>query len=345
MDQAGRSVRARGEPPVRWKGAQIDAGALSAPNADPDVEFRAGGRCSTMATNDGPDTLASGASGSISRQALGLLVEHQPERHALVIGFVGAIGTGWDPVLGAFEDSLRRFDYDTKTIHVIGLLDALGQGTRGNLPDRDSRDYYEKRMNAGDRFRVDAKNGAAMAALAVWEIGDHRSERAEGEKPVAYLLRSLKHPDEVKLLRHVYGDAFSLVGVASTANERRKILADSISLLDDDLSLETERLIARDESDSRNREYGQNVRDTYAMADVFVSGSAGMDVRGDVDRYIDSVFGFPFLTPRPEEEGMRFAQDAALRSAAPGRQVGVALIPSIGTPVVAGTNEVPRTLP
>ena len=39
---------------------------------------------------------------------------------------------------------------------------------------------------------------------------------------------------------------------------------------------------------------------------------------------------------------MRFAQDAALRSAAPGRQVGAALIPIIGTPVVAGTNEVPR---
>ena len=76
------------------------------------------------------------------------------------------------------------------------------------------------------------------------------------------------------------------------------------------------------------------------MADVFVSGSG--DVEGEVDRYVDSVFGAPFLTPPRAEEGMRFAQDAALRSAAPGRQVGAALIPTIGTPVVAGTNEVPR---
>ena len=67
-----------------------------------------------------------------------------------------------------------------------------------------------------------------------------------------------------------------------------------------------------------------------------------MDVSGDVDRYVDSVFGFPFLTPGPHEEGMWFAQGAALRSGAPARQVGVALIPKIGTPVVAGTNEVPR---
>ena len=39
---------------------------------------------------------------------------------------------------------------------------------------------------------------------------------------------------------------------------------------------------------------------------------------------------------------MWFAQGAALRSGAPARQVGVALIPRKGTPVVAGTNEVPK---
>lgn len=293
-----------------------------------------------MDTND--ERTESSAHGSVPRQALGVLVDQEPQRHFLVIGFVGAIGTGWAPVLRAFDDSLRRFDYDTKTIHVVGLLDNLEHGRWGSLPSRDSPDYYEKRMNAGDKFRADAKSGAAMAALAVWEIADHRSQRADDDKVVAYLLRSLKHPDEVKLLRHVYGEAFSLVGVASTADERRKTLSDSISLLDDDLSLDAERLIARDESDSSNRDFGQHVRGTYAMADVFVPGNAGLDIGRDVDRYVDSIFGFPFLTPRPEEEAMRFAQDAALRSAAPGRQVGVALIPRVGTPVVAGTNEVPK---
>ena len=181
-----------------------------------------------------------------------------------------------------------------------------------------------------------------MGALAVREIAKHRAERANGNQPFAYLLRSFKHPDEVKLLRRVYGEAFSLVGVASTAEERRKTLSDSYSPVDGVLSLEAERLVARDESDSSNRQFGQNVRDTYFMADVFVPGGAGIDVNADVNRYVDSVFGAPFLAPRPEEEGMRFAQDAALRSAAPARQVGVALIPEIGTPVVAGTNEVPK---
>ncbi len=50
------------------------------------------------------------AADSASRQALRQLVDPQPERHDLVIGFVGAIGTAWAPVLQAFEISLRRFD-------------------------------------------------------------------------------------------------------------------------------------------------------------------------------------------------------------------------------------------
>ena len=278
--------------------------------------------------------------GSASTQALELLVEHQPQRHDLVIGFVGAIGTVWEPILRMFENSLRRFDYLTKTIHVVGLLDDLEYQPLGSLPGRDASEYYEKRMNAGDRFRRDTKSGASMGALAVREIVARRRTRAENAEPIAYLLRSLKHPDEVRLLRHVYGEAFSLVGVASSASERRQALSDRFSLFDDDISLRAEPLIARDKSDSSNREFGQNVRDTYSVADVFVAG--GGDVEEEVDRYVDSIFGAPFLTPTRAEEGMRFAQDAALRSAAQGRQVGAALIPTIGTPVVVGTNEVPR---
>ena len=156
---------------------------------------------------------------SASRQALRLLVDHQPERHDFVIGFVGPIGTAWKPVLRAFEDSLRRFDYDTKTVQVVGLLDELAYRPWGPLPDRDSRDYYERRMNAGDGFRAATRSGASMAALAVREIEKHRSGREPDSTPIVYLLKSLKNPDEVELLRQVYGEAFALVGVASSADE------------------------------------------------------------------------------------------------------------------------------
>ena len=285
-------------------------------------------------------------------QALELLVDDQPERHDLVIGFVGAIGTLWPPPLSSFKRALRHFDYETEHIHVAGLLDDMEYQPFGLLPDRDSLDYYRTRMDAGDRFRTDIKSGAAMAALAVREIVARRRARATEHakqqtehtmQPVAYLLQSLKHPDEVRLLRHVYGGAFSLVGVVSSVDDRRNTLARKFAPFGGGLA-EAELLIARDESDTANKEFGQNVRDTYSTADVFVPGGTGLDAIRDVavDRYVRSLFGIPFLTPTRDEEGMRFAQDAALRSAAHGRQVGAALIPTIGTPVIAGTNEVPR---
>ena len=276
----------------------------------------------------------------VPRDALNQLIAQQPQRHPLVFGFVGAIGTPWDLIFGHFEESLQRFDYATSKIHLAMLIDRLEYRPWGDLPDRRSREYYEERMNAGDQLRSDTRNGSVMAGLAIREIIRQRDSETS-DNQIAYMLRSLKHPDEVKLLRQVYGSAFFLVGVACNVDERRNVLAETL-LHSDASTAEAQRLILRDTADPQNRDYGQNVRDTFALADVFVPGASGIDVGLPIDRFLDSVFGAPFLTPTRHEEGMKFAEVAAFRSAATGRQVGAALLPVSGTPVVAGTNEVPK---
>lgn len=80
----------------------------------------------------------------------------------------------------------------------------------------------------------------------------------------------------------------------------------------------------------------------FKNADVYLPLARGYDPRRELDRFVDSLFGHPFLTPRPAEEAMRLAAAASFRSAAMGRQVGAALVPSTGTTVVVGTNEVPK---
>ncbi len=272
-----------------------------------------------------------------ARLALTELVNREPQRHPLVLGFVAAIGTPLDPILQAFDVSMQKFNYTSKVIHLASLIDDLDLKLLGELPGRDSRDYYARRMDACDKLRAKVGNGAALAALAIAKMPSEPDDSIT----TCFLLRSLKHPDEAKLLRHVYGEAFSLVGVACGVKERSEALMDSLAPLERTRE-EADRLIARDESDRDDLEFGQNVRDTYSMADVFIPATRGIDVQKDVDRFVDSIFGHPFLTPTFREEGMRFAQDAALRSASAGRQVGAALIPKIGTPVVAGTNEVPK---
>ena len=196
------------------------------------------------------------------RDALNQLIAQQPERHPLVFGFVGAIGTPWERILRDFNESLRRFDYSASTIHLSKLIDNLEYRPWGDLPERGSPEYYESRMNAGDQLRAKTRNGSAMAALAVREIIAQRSDNSDGSSG-AFLLRSLKHPDEVTLLRHVYGRAFFLVGIACSIDERRHVLAESLSHFEQSRA-EAERLILRDESDPENRDFGQNVRDTYS---------------------------------------------------------------------------------
>jgi deoxycytidylate deaminase len=274
-----------------------------------------------------------------ARSALKAMVRREPERHPLVIGLVAPIGADHDSVTRSLTESLRRYDYEVFAVHLSRLLDELDYAPWGTLPEKVSPDYYSARMDAGDRLRHDVEDGSALAALAVAKIKLDRVDQ-DAKANRAFVLRSLKHPAEVELLRHVYGDAFTLVAVASTASERRDSLEERLSLFENATTIADE-LILRDESENA-KSLGQDVEDVYAMADVFVPCARGLDSTPHVDRYVDSLFGAPFLTPLAHEEGMRIAYDASLRSAAVGRQVGAALVPKIGTPAVMGTNEVPR---
>ena len=294
-------------------------------------------------------------------EAISQLTSHEPERHDLVIGFVAARGTKWDSILPLLEEEIRNFRYDPKQVNLAALLRDVFDIADPRSEAKRSPGYYEKYMNAGDTLRKGFRNGSALAALAVRQIVSLRRQSADatstdsgnnatgatecGEDtirtPVVYLLKSLKHPEEVKLLRRVYGESFFLLGIASNETERRKVLNEDFSYLED-TAVEVERLIARDQADHNDREYGQNVRDTYAQSDGFIRIGEGRDSRREVHRLVHLLFGDPFITPNRAEEAMRLAQDAAARSAAIPRQVGAALVPAIGTPVVTGTNEVPK---
>lgn len=276
-----------------------------------------------------------------AREALASMVAREPDRHPLVIAMTAPVGTRLEPFLTSLERSLRGYGYATEHVTLSGLLDAIQRAPWGRLPGRGQAGYYQKRMDAGDTLRQETGSGAALAALAVARVATLRPGQ---DRATAYLLRSLKHPDEVELLRHVYGDALWLVAVVSDPGERREDFGEALTgatATFDDPRAEAERLIARDEADEEAA-HGQHVRDVFAVADAFLPSRRGHDCGEDVRRLLEGVFGAPFLTPRPAEEAMRLSADASLRSAAVGRQVGAVLVARTGTTYVAGTNEVPR---
>src|SRR6185437_3102314 len=103
-----------------------------------------------------------------------------------------------------------------------------------------------------------------------------------------------------------------------------------------------EELMKTDESERDKDEYGQNVRDTFPVADFFVDASQPEQAKNSVKRMVELIFESEIHTPSRDEFDMFHAQAAALRSAALGRQVGATITTCDGDIVAVGTNEVPR---
>lgn len=264
-----------------------------------------------------------------------------PVDSELVVGIVAPIGTALDDVVAALRAGLRDFAYESGVIRLSTLLDDTAVGGPGVLPGPSSgREYYLQRMDAGDRLRERFESGDALAAYAISRIKSDRTENTGSNSQTrryAWILRTVKHPDEVVLLRTVYGRRFLLIGVSAPESERIDYLTSSMSKKS---RADAQALVERDERDERNK-YGQQVRTAFSLADAFIEVNRGRAVDSTIRRVVGLIFGEPFRTPTREEYAMYHAQAAALRSAAFGRQVGAALATREGQIVALGTNEVP----
>jgi cytidine deaminase len=239
--------------------------------------------------------------------------------------------------------------YDCRTIRLSQLLHELPNYEALPMNPVDVRIFAH--MDAGDEFRSKLQNGSALGVMAVGAIREERKQRT-GDSDTrfprcAYVLQSLKHPDEVNALRSIYGAGFVLLAVYSPRDSRLKNLAQEIAQSHhsfDSSAFEGTAvcLIRRDEADVGNRLFGQNVRDTFPQADVFVDASNHEELKASLDRFVELLFGYPFHTPTRDEFGMFHARASALRSAALGRQVGAAIATDNGEVIAVGANEVPK---
>lgn len=270
----------------------------------------------------------------------------------LVFGLVGPIGADLDQVADALSESLIRVAYRPEVVHVSWLLHQL-PGYR-ELANTNFNSQFEKTkqyMSAGSELRSRVGRGDMLALLCVAKIRQMR-ERQQGNvnspepgSRTAYILRSLKHPDEVATLRSVYGRAFYLVSAYEPRASRLSNLAVKIaaSVHSSDVSgfkHQAAELVQIDERE--DRALGQNVRDAFPMADVFVDARSKTGLMQSIGRFVELLFGHPFHTPTRDEYAMFHAHGAALRSADMGRQVGAAITSADGDIIAVGCNDVPR---
>jgi deoxycytidylate deaminase len=266
----------------------------------------------------------------------------------LVIGLVGAVGSQMGAVEEALIAAFRPLNFQCEQIKLIELLHEIEKWK--DLPHGREDERIRTHMDAGDEFRKMIGSSDALAALGMGNIRRLREKAtADQDKPrqrCAYLLRSLKHPEEVQCLREVYGRAFILIAAYSPREERVQHLANKIAesvygATAEQCRPDAEKLVNRDQEDPAAR-HGQSVRSAFPLADVFIatSNKASMDRR--IGSFLELLFGKVCHTPTREEYCMFHANAAAMRSAALGRQVGATIATAEGEIVAVGTNEVPK---
>lgn len=263
-----------------------------------------------------------------------------------MLGLAAPVGVDLHAVAAALRSALHAVSYEAIEINVIDAAAALGKWSLSDEPRYDER--ANARMTFGNNVRA-AIGLDALALVTVGEIQRQRHERnGQADKPIAraaYLIRSLKTPDEVKKLREVYGSSCYIVATYASRDVQLDTLARQIARshhsASDGFRAQAEALILRDESE-RGVENGQNLRDTFPLADVFLDGRDNEALKASAMRFVEILFAHPFRTPTKQELGMFFAHGASLRSASPGRQVGACIATKDGDTVSIGTNEVPK---
>jgi cytidine deaminase len=266
----------------------------------------------------------------------------------LFIGLVAAVGTDHSLLTAILEDALRSFRYQTRVIRLAQLLHTFSRYK--NLPAEPADEYIKHHQQAGNEFRHITKNDAALAVLGILPIQQARKEtNGDKEKPIprcAYIIRSLKTPEEVNTLRSIYREAFLLIGSSAPHQMRRRFLATKIassrnSFQHDQYLPTAEMLIQRDQEEI-GKKHGQNLRNAFHLSDIFVDASDTGKLRDSLERGLELIFGNTFHTPTRDEFGIFQATGAAFRSAELGRQVGAAICAESGDIIAIGTNEVPK---
>lgn len=255
----------------------------------------------------------------------------------VVFGFVYAVGTQSSPIKDQLEDELTQFGFE---VHKIRLSDHFERHARKrnlkiDFPESPYDEKVASLMNAGNALCELIPD--FVVSLAVSLISYFRSKAQAAGKPTrgrAYLISSLRRPEEVSLLREIYGRGFHLVGIYAPERERFMHLQFHESVGED----AARKLMTRDFDEKRTS--GQKTSETFALADVYIPQDAN-SYRQHLRRFVDLVFANPFVTPTQDEQSMFMAFAASLRSGDLSRQVGAALTSNNGDLLGVGCNDVP----
>jgi cytidine deaminase len=272
-----------------------------------------------------------------------------------VVGLSGPVGTDLRSVASILAQELRAYHYHSVQIRVSELLQEwCSDEVRSVIRHSKEDERINQLMNVGDLMRARSQSGAGAMPLVASAIRRSRQKTLLDEGcnrdyfevelyNYCYIVNSLKHPDEVSVLRSIYGTKFIMISVVLPEGKRKANLQAKIAKSYNDTNENkyasvAERLIDKDRK-RENNDIGQNIGGTFHLADFFVRGDEC--VESDVRRMFRIIFGHPNSTPTKNEFVMFEARSNALRSADLSRQVGAVITNPRLEIISRGCNEVP----
>lgn len=253
----------------------------------------------------------------------------------LVIGIIKTVGTNINQVTENIKDRLRCFKYDSRIIKVSNeiLSEFNIKGEFNSEYDRIS--FY---MDQGNAIRRNTNDYSILMKGVISKILMSRDDPKipSPKSRQAYIIDSIKHPDEINFLRQTYGGGFHLIGITSTKSRRTEYLMKEKGLSEEQVV----NILERDANESEK--YGQHTQDAFQNSDYFINISDNTDeIRDNIYRLTDLLFGDPFITPTFNEYAMFMAYASSLRSADLSRQIG-SVIARDEEIIASGVNDCPK---
>ena len=274
-------------------------------------------------------------------------IEANNEGIELVFGLVGPTGVDLGKVFESLKTQLKTVKYEAVQVRLSELITPYLSGSAGRFHSEYER--IATLMENGTTLRERTRQKDIVGRLGVAQIRAERGRRTGDmltpASRTAYVVSSFKRPEEAELFREIYGKAFTLISVYSprqrriwnlTRNLRSGIPPGERSA--EELAVE---LVRRDFAEE-GRKLGQRLGKTFPLADYFVSLDSKSELDSHLLRLVRLTFGDPYVSPTRDEQGMFYAQAAALRSLDLSRQVGAAIVTSDGDLLTTGCNEVPK---
>jgi deoxycytidylate deaminase len=275
----------------------------------------------------------------------------------IIIGLCGHIGTNIHLIAEWIEDIFsKEYKYECHKLTLSNFIRDFKPDIVNIVNTGVTMEFNRvfQTIQAGNKLREESGDNSILTMFAILEIAKRRNREQKKDglfepQKVCYIIDSIKHKEELELLRVIYRDVIYFIGVFSPIDVRidnlinRNIAKHEITNL---MNIDSGEEIS----------HGQKVTVTFTDADYFLRIDfnnkqitdknlckvAKGKIYFQLSRFFNLILGIGITTPTKDETAMFLAASASKNSACLNRQVGAAITDKNGDVIAVGWNDVPQ---